>query len=88
MIIRLLIAIALLYLLYRLVKSWRRIGGPSASRKAEPSPPARGEDLVEDPHCHVYVPVSHARRAEIDGKTVFFCSEKCLVQYKMEQKQR
>ena len=77
------LGVILIYLFYRLVRTWKRVGGPI---KAEPL--ATGEDLVEDPLCHTYVPMTHARRVEIDGKTVYFCSEKCLEQYKSEQKQR
>jgi len=79
---KLIFGIILIYLLFRLVRTWKRVSGPSKADQ-----PVTGEDLVEDPLCHTYVPVTHARRAEIDGKTVYFCSEKCLVQYKLEQKQ-
>jgi YHS domain-containing protein len=79
---RVIVGIILIYLFYRLVRTLKKPSGPP---KADP--PATGEDLVEDPLCHTYVPVTHARRAEIDGKTVYFCSEKCLEQYKLEQKQ-
>jgi YHS domain-containing protein len=78
MIFKLIFGIILIYLFYKLIRTWKRVSGPS---KADP--PATGEDLMEDPLCHTYVPVSYARRVEIDGKTVYFCSEKCLEQYKL-----
>lgn len=83
MIFKLMIGIVLLYLFYRLTRLWKRVGAPTKAK-----PLAAGEDLVEDPLCHTYVPVTHARRVEIDGKTVYFCSEKCLKQYKLDRKQQ
>jgi YHS domain-containing protein len=83
MLYKIVLGFILMYLFYRMVRKWKRVGGPT---KADL--PAAGEDLVEDPLCHTYVPVTHARRVEIDGKTVYFCSEKCLEQYKSEQKRQ
>ena len=83
MILKIVLGIIVLYLFYRLVRTWKRVSGaPKADL------PATGEDLVEDPLCHTYVPVTHARRVEIDGKTVYFCSEKCLERYKLDKKQQ
>jgi len=85
MIIRFLIAAVVIYLLYRLLRK----GVFAAERKsgvAGPKPPATGEDLIEDPLCHTYVPVSNAHRASIDGKTVYFCSRKCHDQYMREKR--
>lgn len=41
-----------------------------------------GEDLVEDPHCHTYVPVSEAYRVRMGGKTLYFCSEECYRKFR------
>jgi YHS domain-containing protein len=81
MIFRLIIGIVLFYLLFKLVRGWKTVHGPS---KADL--PAVGEDLVEDPLCHTYVPVTHAHRLSIDGMTVYFCSQKCLELYKEKNK--
>jgi YHS domain-containing protein len=82
MILKLIFGIFVAYLLYKLIKAWNTVKGPS---KADL--PTGGEDLVEDPFCHTYVPVSHACRIVIDdGKTVYFCSQKCLETYKKERK--
>ncbi|OHE24251.1 MAG: hypothetical protein A2Z43_08460 [Syntrophobacterales bacterium RBG_19FT_COMBO_59_10] len=85
MIIRFLVAIVVIYLLYLLLRK----GFFAAGRKsgaAGPKPPAIGEELIEDPLCHTYVPMSHACRASIDGKAVYFCSQKCLERYIKEKK--
>ena len=85
MILRLVIGIIVIYLLYKLFRK----GFPQMGGKAGPTEirtPVAGEDLVEDPLCHTYVPVGDSCQTEIDGKTVYFCSQKCLEQYKWERK--
>lgn len=76
-IVRLLAVLVIFYLLYRIL---RRLFLPAA-RPSEPIPNRQAkeimEDLVEDPFCHSYLPQSQAYQAEIDGRTVYFCSEKC-----------
>jgi len=80
MILRWVIGIIVIYLLYKLIrKCFPAVGGKPGSARIQT--PAAGEELVEDPHCHAYVPVSQAFRTEIDGTTVYFCSQKCLEQY-------
>jgi len=78
-IVRLLAVIVIFYLLYRIAR-WLFL---SSAKKPEPvqnrQAPATTEDLVEDPCCHAYLPVSQAYRASIDGKTMYFCSEKCYL---------
>jgi uncharacterized protein len=77
---KLIIGVIVIYLLYRLIgKSQPEVEEKPGSARVRT--PAAGEELVEDPHCHTYVPVSQAVRTEIDGKTVYFCSRKCLDQY-------
>jgi YHS domain-containing protein len=80
-IVRLLAAIVIFYLLYRIAR-WIFL---SSAKTSEPIPnrqaPAITEDLVEDPCCHAYLPVSQSYQASIDGKTEYFCSEKCYRNY-------
>jgi len=85
MILKLVIGAIVIYLLFRLFRK----GFPRMGRKAGPAEirtAVAGEELVEDPLCHTYVPIGDACRAQIDGKTVYFCSLKCLEQYKNEIK--
>jgi YHS domain-containing protein len=81
MILRLLIGIAVIFLLFKLLKGWKTLSGG-----ANPKRPALGEDLVEDPVCHTYVPISHALKREFAGKTYYFCSQKCLDAHKAQGK--
>ncbi len=77
MMLRLIIGIIVLYVLYKVIKGWKAVQGPSRKNL-----PVTGEDLVEDPLCHAYVPVSDACRISIDGKNLYFCSQKCLDEYR------
>ena len=80
--IRLAILCFIIYLVYKLAK-WI-ILSPAIRGRDVPGhqvPAAPGEDLVEDPNCHIYVPMSQAHKATIDGQDLYFCSEKCLEKY-------
>lgn len=52
---------------------------PEKSTPREPvsAPRARAEEMVLDPVCGSYVPISAAIAASKDGKTIYFCSEEC-----------
>ena len=85
MILRWVIGIIVIYLLYKLIrKSFPAVGGKPGSARIQT--PAVSEELVEDPLCHTYVPIGDACLTQIDGKTVYFCSLKCLEQYKSDNK--
>ena len=85
-IIRLLATIIIFYFLFRIAK-WLLL---SSGKTSEPLPnrqaPVKTEDLVEDPWCHTYLPVSQAYQASIDGKTEYFCSEKCCNHFLQKEK--
>jgi YHS domain-containing protein len=87
MFVKLIIVVVAVYLLFKFLKN-------SASRRPERSgygrvqKPVGGEDLVEDPVCRTYIPVSSAVKAVVDGKTVYFCSQKCLDAYEQETMQQ
>lgn len=84
-ILRILAAMVIFYLLYRIAR-WLFL---SSAKPAEPIPgghrPAITEDLVEDPCCHAYLPLSQAYQASIDGKTRYFCSEECYRKFIRKQ---
>jgi len=81
MIIKLVIGIIFIYLLYKVLSGWKAVTGPSKKNL-----PAAGEDLVEDPICHTFVPISNACRASIEGKTLYLCCKKCLETYVEKQR--
>jgi len=84
-IIRFIIICALIYFSYKLIR-WI-FSSPVATNHDLPRHKAtaiKGEDLVEDPYCHTYVPLSQAYKASIEGQTVYFCSQQCFEKYIIE----
>ncbi|MBN2284401.1 MAG: YHS domain-containing protein [Deltaproteobacteria bacterium] len=86
MIFRLLLAIIIVYLIYRLARSLVPAGGTRGRRERKIAPAGPGEELVQDPYCGTYVPISDAYRVSDGGKTLFFCSEECWRKYHDAQK--
>jgi uncharacterized protein len=41
-----------------------------------------GEQMVQDPQCGTYLPLSEALSANIRGQQHYFCSRKCRTQFK------
>ena len=86
MVARFLLFIIVIYLLYKIVDKARQLKmGKNEGDRDKPSPEI-GEDLVEDPICHTYVPISQAHKKEMSGKSYFFCSKQCSDKYVMEKK--
>lgn len=71
---RLLILALFFYLGYLALKKFLR-GLPGGGRPPAKSP--RGEAMVQDPHCGVYLPRGEALTKTVGGKRRFFCSEAC-----------
>jgi len=87
MIWRLILALVILFVMYRILK---RLFGLEARKVTPMSGQERGEtameDLVEDPVCHTYLPVSKAIVWEDGGVKRYFCSEECLKSYREGRK--
>lgn len=45
-----------------------------------------GEEMVEDPQCGTFLPISDAVSAHVNGRKHYFCSKKCLKEYKKTHK--
>jgi len=82
--IRLVIAGIIVYVIYRFS---RFLFTPSEkilkSHSGETSR-IKGEELIKDPYCGTYVPVSSAHKATLNGRTLYFCSRECLEKYMKE----
>ncbi len=85
MLIRFIIFLVLTYLLYRIIKYFRKQKSVKMNAYQSKVPPSAGEDLVEDPACHTYIPVSQSYKKEIAGKTYYFCSKECCQSYLSEK---
>ncbi len=68
------------YLLRRAMRKLRNDGGLVRSRDGQ----ARGNQMVQDPVCRVFVPRGNAVREEIGGQTYFFCSRGCATAFQKQ----
>jgi len=82
--IRLVIAGIIVYVVYRFLKAVFTPAERMPGSASGETPRIEGEDLVKDPCCGAYVPINSAFRLTRDGKTLYFCSSKCLEKYKQE----
>jgi len=86
--IRLVIAGIIVYVVYRLSKSLFAPSERTAKGypRGKESPAIKGEDLVKDPWCGTYVPISSAHTITLNGEKLYFCSKECLEKYKKEHR--
>lgn len=73
---RLVLLIIVVYVAYRLVKSWIVRTLP-ASDQARTNHPPIDDVMVKDPVCGVYFPRREAVELHRDGTTHHFCSPAC-----------
>jgi len=81
MLIRFILFLVLFYLLYRAIKYFQKAKSIKVDDYKYKAAPAEREDLVEDPFCHTYIPVTQAQKKEITGKEYYFCSKECCESY-------
>ncbi len=78
-----LVLIAVIYLVYRTIKSvmLKGMNLPEVNTKGGQS---RGADdeMIKDPVCGVYFPQRDGVSLNTQGETLYFCSEKCRDDYK------
>lgn len=86
--LRLIVAIVIVYLVYRLAKLFFLPSGKRQEHFPGEPTPIEGEDMVKDPYCNTYIPMSNAYKASVNGETCYFCSQECLEKYKTERKKR
>lgn len=80
--IRLIAIVALVYLLYRALKSWVLKDATRLDSGNRRSPAGHIDDvMVKDPHCEVYFPKRKGVPLKKDGQVLLFCSEKCRDEY-------
>jgi len=78
---RFVVFIILIYLMYRIIKSIGQTKPVKNENYQFKASPVGVEDLIEDPVCHTYVPLSQAFRIEISGNDYYFCSKQCSEKY-------
>ena len=82
MILRFIVTVIIIYLGYRLLKGLFLPMARPPDKFPKRTAAIKGEDLVEDPYCHTYVPLSDAYKAYFDGKVIYFCSKECCEKYR------
>ena len=83
---RFFIFIILIYILYKVIKNVGQLKPAKNGNYQFKASPVGGEDLVEDPVCHTYVPLSQAFKKEISGNDYYFCSKQCSEKYELGKK--
>lgn len=78
---RILIILVLIYLGYRALKIWLRKNLNIQEQMRSPPADEIDDIMVKDPVCNVYIPKRNAVAIDVDGKRLYFCSEKCKNEY-------
>jgi uncharacterized protein len=81
--IRLLIFLLIVYFGYRAVK---RLVGSLFLPQDKYAEVEQDTDLIADPHCGTYFLKQSGVKADIQGKTVYFCSSACRDAYMQEHR--
>ena len=81
---RFLLIAGLLLLLYYLLRQAIRDGRTSGGWLSGTKGRIRGDYMVQDPVCRVFVPRDDAVREEIGGQTYFFCSPACAATFQKQ----
>ncbi|MCK8601312.1 hypothetical protein [Desulfoferrobacter suflitae] len=84
--IRLVLYILLIYLAYRLVKSFA--GSLFQPGERRDDTPRADTDLIQDPYCGAYFLKQTGVKADIDGKPTYFCSATCRDAYLLKHQGR
>ena len=85
MLIRFIIFSVIIYFFYRIIRYFLQAKSVITNASPAKVSPAGGEDLVQDPACHTYSPVSQSYKKEIAGKNYYFCSKECYEGYILEK---
>lgn len=75
---RLLIFIAIIYIVYKALKSWMLKNLPAAGPPVSGRASAEIDDvMVKDPYCEVYFPKRKGIQLRVKGENLYFCSPEC-----------
>ena len=75
--IRLLILLILVFLAYTFFTGVRQLLTGQGKRNLPPKSGPKGEDMVRDPQCGIYLPRSEALKKMVSGRQQYFCSKEC-----------
>lgn len=83
--IKLLIIVAVGYLLYRSVRSWMWPGGTSLKNGSGKTAGKIDDVMIKDPYCKAYFPRRVAVHLNFRGSDLYFCSKDCRDKYIAQQ---
>jgi uncharacterized protein len=75
---QLILLAAIIYILFK----WLRLGSPPVKKtrtfgRQDPSQGSPVEEMVQDPVCGTWVPMTQAQVLSRGGETLYFCSAEC-----------
>ena len=74
---RLLILLGIIYLSYRILKSWMLQGRPSQNTVSNKTVGEIADVMIKDPFCEIYFPKKDGVHLRFEGKDLYFCSKEC-----------
>jgi YHS domain-containing protein len=77
MVSRFIIYAVIIYIIFRIIKHAFRTQSAQKNKDQSQSENVQREDLLEDPVCHTYIPLSQAYEKELAGIKYYFCSKEC-----------
>ncbi len=77
LIIKLLLLAGFFYVGYKVYRVWRTINMALKKAVSGTNPMQVDDEMVKDPFCGVYFPLREGRSLMVNGKTEYFCSDKC-----------
>jgi hypothetical protein len=83
--VRLILLLIIVYLAYRVVKSWvvRNLQAPGPNDSRHPS---IDDVMIKDPQCGIYFPRREGVELKRGGETLLFCSAACRDGFLEKQK--
>ena len=79
--IKLLIIVAVGYLLYRSLRSWMFPGSTSLKNGSGKAAGQIDDVMIKDPFCQAYFPRRNAVHLSFRGSDLYFCSKQCRDKY-------
>lgn len=86
--IKLLIIVAVGYLLYRSVRSWMFAGRDSLKSGSGKAAGQIDDVMIKDPYCKAYFPRRDAVHLRFRGSDLYFCSKDCRDKYLAQQSKK
>jgi uncharacterized protein len=79
--IKILILLAVGYLLYRAMKSWMFPDARSPKNVSAKGAGQIDDVMIKDPYCETYFPRRDAVHLNLSGNDLYFCSKECRDKY-------